>query len=96
MTARCATNSLKRMLIRGIEAADAMAELSALTKFNAGWDNLSYLMRLGRERADTCSRRISIGSERNQPSIFANTTSDRLSANRGEGAGQWSRLCSAT
>jgi NTE family protein len=46
-------NSLKRMLIHGIEAADVMAELSALNKLNADWDNLSYLMGLGRERADT-------------------------------------------
>ena len=32
-------NSLKRMLIHGIEAADVMAELSALHKLNADWDN---------------------------------------------------------
>jgi NTE family protein len=45
-------NSLKRMLIHGIEAADVMAELSALNKLNADWENLTYLMALGRERAD--------------------------------------------
>jgi NTE family protein len=45
-------NSMKRMLIHGIEAADVMAELSALNKLNADWDNLTYLMMLGRERAD--------------------------------------------
>ncbi len=46
-------NSLKRILIHGIEAADVMAELSALNKLNADWDNLTYLMGLGRERANT-------------------------------------------
>jgi NTE family protein len=46
-------NSMKRMLIHGIEAADVMAELAALNKLNADWDNLSYLMKVGRERADT-------------------------------------------
>jgi NTE family protein len=45
-------NSMKRMLIHGIEAADVMAELGALDKLNADWDNLSYLMKVGRERAD--------------------------------------------
>jgi len=40
------------MLIHGIEAADEMAELSALNKLNADWDNLTYLMNVGRERAD--------------------------------------------
>jgi len=45
-------NSMKRMLIHGIEAADVMAELSA-QQLNADWDNLTYLMGLGRERADT-------------------------------------------
>jgi hypothetical protein len=29
-----------------------MAELSALKKLNADWDNLTYLMKVGRERAD--------------------------------------------
>ena len=28
------------------------AELSALNKLNADWDNLTYLMKVGRERAD--------------------------------------------
>ena len=46
-------NSMKRMLIHGIEAADEMAELNVLTKLNTNWDNLTYLMRLGRERADS-------------------------------------------
>jgi NTE family protein len=45
-------NSLKRMLIHGIEAADVMAELSALNKLNADWGNVTYLMQLGRVRAD--------------------------------------------
>lgn len=36
-----------------IEGADVMAELSALNKLNADWDNLTYLMELGRERADS-------------------------------------------
>jgi NTE family protein len=33
-------NSMKRLLIHGIEAADVMAELSALNKLNADWDNI--------------------------------------------------------
>jgi NTE family protein len=45
-------HSLKRMLIHGIEAADVMAELSALNKLNADWGNVTYLMKLGREHAD--------------------------------------------
>jgi NTE family protein len=45
-------NSMKRMLIHGIEAADVMAELSALNKLNADWDNLTYLMKVGHEQAD--------------------------------------------
>jgi NTE family protein len=45
-------NSLKRMLIHAIEGADVMAELSALNKLNADWGNLTYLMELGRARAD--------------------------------------------
>ena len=40
------------MLIHAIEGADVMAELSALNKLNADWDNLTYLMELGRQRAD--------------------------------------------
>jgi hypothetical protein len=40
------------MLIHGIEAADVMAELSALNKLNGDWDNLNYLIGLGRKRAD--------------------------------------------
>jgi NTE family protein len=45
-------NSMKRMLIHGIDAADLIAELGAANKLNPDWDNLSYLMRVGRERAD--------------------------------------------
>jgi NTE family protein len=45
-------NSMKRMLIHGIAAADVMAELGALNKLNADWDNLIHLMKVGRERAD--------------------------------------------
>jgi NTE family protein len=45
-------NSMKRMLIHGIEAADVMAELGTLNKLNADWDNLNHLMKVGRERAD--------------------------------------------
>jgi len=45
-------NSMKRMLIHGIEAADVMAELGALNKLNADWDNLTHLMKVGRQRAD--------------------------------------------
>jgi NTE family protein len=46
-------NSMKRMLIHGIDAADVMTELRSLDKLNADWDNLSYLMKGGRERADS-------------------------------------------
>jgi NTE family protein len=45
-------NSMKRMLIHGIEAADVMTELGALNKLNADWDNLNHLMKVGRERTD--------------------------------------------
>jgi NTE family protein len=45
-------NSMKRMLIHGIEAVDLMAELGGLNKLNADWDNPTYLMKVGRERAD--------------------------------------------
>src|SRR5260370_17508333 len=45
-------NSMKRMLIHGIEAADVMAELGALNKLNADWDNLNHLIKVGRERTD--------------------------------------------
>ena len=41
------------MLIHGIAATDVMAELGALNKLNADWDNLTHLMTVGRERADT-------------------------------------------
>jgi NTE family protein len=46
-------NSLKRMLIHAIEGADVMAEPSALNELNADRDRLTYLMELGRERADS-------------------------------------------
>jgi NTE family protein len=45
-------NSMKRMLIHSIKAADVMSELGALNKLIADWDNLNYLRRMGRERAD--------------------------------------------
>jgi len=45
-------NSMKRMLIHGIEAAAVMAELGALNKLNADWDNLNHLMKVGREPTD--------------------------------------------
>jgi NTE family protein len=45
-------NSMKRMLIHGIEAAEVMAELGALNKLNVDWDNLAHLMKVGRERAE--------------------------------------------
>jgi NTE family protein len=43
-------NSMKRMLIHGTDAADVMAELGALNKLNADWDN--HLMKVGRERTE--------------------------------------------
>jgi NTE family protein len=45
-------SSMKRMLIHSIEAADVMSELGVLNKLNADWENLTFLMELGRERAD--------------------------------------------
>jgi NTE family protein len=45
-------SSMKKMLIHGIDAAEVMAELSALNQLNTDWDNLSRLMKVGRERAD--------------------------------------------
>src|SRR5260370_16640925 len=39
-------NSMKRMLIHGIEAADVMAELGAPTKLNAHWNTLNPLLQL--------------------------------------------------
>jgi NTE family protein len=45
-------NSMKRMLVHGIEAADVMAELGALNKLNTDWDNLTHLMKVGRERGE--------------------------------------------
>ena len=44
--------SMKRMLIHSIEAAEVMAELSAVNKLNTDWDNLARLMKAVRERAD--------------------------------------------
>jgi NTE family protein len=46
-------NSMKRMLIHDTDAADVMIELGSLDKLNPNWDNLSYLMNVGRARADT-------------------------------------------
>jgi NTE family protein len=46
------TRFLSRLPRYSIEAADVMAELGALSKLNADWDNLTYLMKVGRERAD--------------------------------------------
>lgn len=54
---RICGNSMKRMLIHGIDAADVMAGLGAMDKLNADWDNLSYLMKVGRERADAWLQR---------------------------------------
>ena len=45
-------NSMKRMLIHSIEAAEIMAEVSAVNKLNTDWDNFTGLMKTGRERAD--------------------------------------------
>ena len=73
-------NSMKRMLIHGIDAADVMTELGSFDKLNADWDNLTQLMKVGRERADAGSKRISVGSGRNRPSTFAMSTSDRAAA----------------
>jgi NTE family protein len=45
-------NSMKRMLLHGIDTADVMTELGALDKLHADWDNLTHLMKVGRARAD--------------------------------------------
>ena len=45
-------NSMKRVLIQSIDAADVMTELGALDKLKADCDNLSYLTKVERERAD--------------------------------------------
>ena len=45
-------NSMKRMLIHGIDATDVITELAALDELNADWDNLTHLMKVGRARAD--------------------------------------------
>jgi hypothetical protein len=45
-------NPMKRMLIHGTDAADVMAELGALNKLNADWDNLNHLMKVERERTE--------------------------------------------
>jgi NTE family protein len=71
-------NSMKRMLIHGIEAEDVMAELGVLNRLNADWDNLNHLMKVGASEATLGSSSISAGSERNQPSTFAKNISDRL------------------
>jgi NTE family protein len=42
-------NSMERMLIHGIAAICVMAELGAVNKLNADWDNLTHLMTVGRE-----------------------------------------------
>ena len=44
--------SLKRMLVHSIEADDVMQGLSVTSKLNADWEFLTYLHRIGRERAD--------------------------------------------
>ena len=45
-------NSMKQMLIHGIDATDVMTEPDALDKLNAHWDNLRHLMKMARTRAD--------------------------------------------
>jgi NTE family protein len=44
--------TIKRMLIHSIEADDVMQAMSVGSKFNADWDQVNKLMKVGRERAD--------------------------------------------
>ncbi|MFZ3238621.1 MAG: hypothetical protein WA417_22270 [Stellaceae bacterium] len=71
---------MKRMLIRGIDAADVVTELGALGKLNADCDNLSYLMKVGRERADAWRQKNFCRLGKNRPSTLAISTSDRDAA----------------
>jgi NTE family protein len=73
-------NSMKRMLIHSIEAADVMSELDALDEFSADWDNLTHLMKVGRARADAWIQKNFDRFGRNRPSTFAMSTSDRVAA----------------
>ena len=73
-------NSMKRMLIHGIDAADVMTGLGALDKLNADCDNLSHLMKVGRERADAWLQKNFCRLGKNRPSTFAMSTSDRGAA----------------
>jgi NTE family protein len=92
---RISDSSLKRMLIHGIEAADVMAELSALNKLNADWDNLTYLMGLRRERADAWLEmnfdRFGKASTRDSRRVPVIVRSEPRS-----GAGQWRLSPTAT
>jgi NTE family protein len=44
--------TIKRMLIHSIEADDVMQAMSVGSKLNADWDQVSRLMKIGRERSN--------------------------------------------
>ena len=44
--------TMKRMLIYSIEADDVMRAMNVRSKFNADWEQVNMLMKVGRERAD--------------------------------------------
>jgi hypothetical protein len=60
-------NSIKRMLLHGIDTADVMTELGALDKLHADWDNLTQLMKVG--RASRHPHREQFRSPRDEPTV---------------------------
>jgi NTE family protein len=44
--------TMKHMLIHSIEADDVMRAMNVRSKFNADWEQVNMLMKVGRERAD--------------------------------------------
>jgi NTE family protein len=47
-----ANGTLKRMLIHAIDADDVMRGLRVNSKLNTDWEFLTYLHKIGRQRAD--------------------------------------------
>jgi NTE family protein len=44
--------TMKHMLIHSIEADDVMQAMNVRSKFNADWEQVNMLMKVGRERVD--------------------------------------------
>ena len=44
--------TMKRMLIHSIEADDVMRAMNVRSRFNADWEQVNMLMKVGRERVD--------------------------------------------